>query len=168
MNLIFLDIDGVFNNHPPLCVDSQCGTIDRDKVRLFNEVLRRTGANVVLSSAWRYFFYRGEMSLRGIEWLLRSHGMMSGRLIGITDADTLVRCEKWDYGKPWPMTDERGSQITKYLERFRSDGGEVKKYVVVDDLDLGIVAAGHPFVRTDGNVGLTEADCRKMVELLNP
>jgi hypothetical protein len=37
---------------------------------------------------------------------------------------------------------------------------------VVDDLDLGIREAGHPFVQTDGAVGLTVADAERLVELL--
>ncbi len=39
-------------------------------------------------------------------------------------------------------------------------------YAVVDDLDLGISEAGHPFVQTDGTAGLHEEDAARLVDLL--
>jgi hypothetical protein len=61
-----------------------------------------------------------------------------------------------------PEPNERGEQIREWVrshqaferERFDLDAGP-PRYAVVDDLDLGITAAGHPFVQTDGRVGLT-------------
>lgn len=36
-----------------------------------------------------------------------------------------------------------------------------------DDNEIGIPEAGHPFVKTDGEVGLTSADADKLILLLN-
>lgn len=161
--LIFLDIDGVLNAHEfdPEC---GCGRIDRDKMGRLNRILRATGARVVLSSAWRYLVHRGEMNLMGLEWLLRSHGMISGRLAGITRVDYLAPRPPYD-GRPesWVHTNERGDQVRCWLD---SAGATAPPYVVIDDLDLGISAAGHPFVQTDGMVGLTEADADRAIEML--
>jgi hypothetical protein len=36
----------------------------------------------------------------------------------------------------------------------------------VDDLDLGISAAGHPFVHTDGKIGITDENADELIRLL--
>lgn len=52
MKLIFLDIDGVLNDHSRS--SSGYCTIDSDKVELFNQILdAHPNARVVISSAWR-------------------------------------------------------------------------------------------------------------------
>jgi hypothetical protein len=159
--LLFLDIDGVLNAHE-YDPDVLCGQIHRDKVQLLNGVLRATGARLVLSSAWRYIVHRGEANLAGMEWLLRSHGILAGRLAGITPPDTMIPADMGFDGKWWPAEMERGTQIAAFLARHGPHDG----YAVVDDMDLGITAAGHPFVQTDGLTGLTPDDAAKLVELL--
>lgn len=161
--LIFLDVDGVLNAHEfdPEC---GCGQIHREKVDRLNRILRATGARVVLSSAWRYLIHRDEMNLMGMEWLLRSHGLLAGRLRGITRMDTKVARRDYN-GTPssWAITDERGEQIREWLA---INTAVEPPYVVIDDLDLGISEAGHPFVQTDGAVGLTDADADAAIEML--
>lgn len=161
MKILFLDLDGVLNchEHNP---EVLCGQIHKDKVALLNDVLRRTGAKLVLSSAWRYLVHRGDMKLVGLEWLLRSHGVLAGRLIGITRKDTMVREVYNGEPRTWPASNERGQQIADWLAMNRRGA----TYAVVDDLDLGISAAGHPFVQTDGAVGLTAEDADRLVSLL--
>lgn len=165
MKVLFLDVDGVLNDHTWL-PEVLCGQIHGDCVFELNRVLRATDARIVVSSAWRYLIYRGEMSLQGLEWLLRSHGVLAGRLVGITRPDTMVRGPY--SGKPceWPLTDERGQQIADWLKGRRAEDVPVSRYAVVDDLDPGITACGHPLVRTDGRRGLTPADADRLVELL--
>jgi hypothetical protein len=172
VKVLFLDVDGVLNQHD-FCQKAMCGPIHRDKVERLNRVLDATGAKVVLSSAWRYILFRKEATLRGLDWLLRSHGMLSDRLIGVTREDTMIAKETagWDGKTKWPQENERGSQIIGWLNQT---GGwneryldmPPSRYAVVDDLDIGISAAGHPFVQTDGKVGLTEADADRLIELL--
>jgi len=160
-SVIFLDIDGVLNRHE-WDAAVMCGQIHRDKVQLLNDVLRATGAKIVLSSAWRYILYRGEMDLMGLEWLFRSHGMLADRLIGVTRKDTMVRPTTFS-PETWPQHNERGQQIADW----RTESGHAGPYVVVDDLDLGISDAGHPFVLVEGDVGLTAADAAEMIQLLS-
>lgn len=165
MKVLFLDIDGVLNAHE-FDPEVLCGQIHRDKVERLNRVLRETGARVVLSSAWRYIVHRGEATLAGMEWLLRSHGMLADRLIGVTRPDTMRACPAYD-GDPkrWPVVNERGAQISDWL---RSNGGTfARPYAAVDDLDLGITDCGHPLVKTDGKRGMTEADADELIRLLN-
>lgn len=162
MKILFLDVDGVLNSHPPLDPEVMCGTFDRDKVARLNRVLRATGASIVLSSAWRYLVHRGAMNLVGLDWLLRSHGVMQGRLLCVTRKDTMQRQPYGGDPEGWPIDDERGQQITEWLRKV----GRLDAYAVVDDLDLGIRAAGHPFVQTVGSVGLTDGDAAELVGML--
>lgn len=154
--LLFLDIDGVLNAHE-WDEEVKSNIIRNDKVLLLNHILRTTQAKIVLSSAWRYLVHRGEMTMQGLEWLFRSHGILANRLHGITRQDT-------HYTNPWQQQSERGKQITEYVKYCN---GYVRAYAVVDDLDLGISEAGHPFVRTDGKVGLTLQLADKLIELFN-
>lgn len=164
MRLLFLDVDGVLNAHD-FDHAAMCGPIHRDKVARLNRVLLTADARVVLSSAWRYISLRGEATLTGLDWLFRSHGLLCGRLIGHTPPDTLVRGVFDGTPGSWPVENERGKQIADWLA---GDGRRVgaARYAVVDDLDLGITAAGHPFVQTDGSVGLTDADADALVSIL--
>lgn len=161
--LLFLDVDGVLNAHE-FDPEVLCGQIHTDKVQRLNRILRQTGAKVVLSSAWRYIVHRGEANLAGMDWLLRSHGMLADRLIGITRPDTMRASPAFD-GDPqhWPVCNERGQQISDW---FTAHGWPRKVYVVLDDLDLGIVAAGHPFVQTVGSIGLTDMDAERAIAIL--
>lgn len=163
MRVLFLDIDGVLNSHD-FCPLAMCGPIHRAKVDRLNRILTVADAKVVLSSAWRYIAHRGEATLAGLDWLLRSHGLHAGRLIGFTREDTMVaRCPSWDGSAPWPQVNERGEQIRDWL-RLQSYHPSLR-VVVLDDLDLGITAAGLPLVLTDGAVGLTDEDADRVISL---
>ena len=162
--LLFLDIDGVLNAHAPIDPDVGSATLDRCKVELLNGVLKTTGAKVVISSAWRYLVHRRDMTIDGLDWLLRSHGLLAGRIAGITREDVMV--SRGDGSTPWPMANERGRQITDWLDVFKHRKGVISRYAAVDDLDLGISEAGHPFVHVDGRVGLTDANVIDLIEIL--
>lgn len=160
--IIFADVDGILNCCE-LDVTVGCGPIHADKIDILNQILVRTGAKIVLSSAWRYLVIRGEMTLVGLDWLFKSHGLLKDRLIGITNPDMSRANEHWD-GKPnsWIPTNERGEQITAYVKEHG-----IKRYVVLDDLDLGITLEGHPFVKTDSNKGLKHYHLAEIVSILN-
>lgn len=166
MKLIFLDIDGVLNDHEPLSNRVMCGKLHESKVRRLNLLIQETGASIVLSSAWRYLVHRGEMNLTGLGWLLRSHGVIDC-LVGVTRPDSMDR-PAWDGKTPWiPCANERGKQISDYLDTcIVALGFTCTQYVVIDDLDLGISEAGHPFVQCKSDRGLTWADYDKAMAIL--
>lgn len=147
--VIFLDVDGVLNSF-----ESQSrGTAPRalllpDCVKHFNSIIEATEAQIVLSSAWKYYILCGHMTLHGFERLLRSHGVR-GDLIGHTCADD--------------EADERGEQIRLWKKANLSPW---HPYVVIDDFDDDISSRGLNFVQTNGAVGLTEADARRAIELI--
>lgn len=166
--ILFADIDGVLNCHD-FDAEAVSNPIHREKVLRINRVLKATGARLVLSSAWRYILHRGEMNLAGLDWLLRSHGLLSGALVGITRADTMAPRVYNGVPGTWPVENERGQQIRDWLAvSVGLIGFEARPFAVVDDLDLGISAAGLPFVQTVGIEGLTDADAERLIELLTP
>ena len=145
--LIFLDIDGVLNGHQ-FDKKSQSNLIDIESVGWLNRIILHTDAKIVLSSAWRYMVLGGAMTLQGFEYMLRTHGVHCvDRLIGHTCSDEEIG--------------ERGGQIT----HWRYANGHKGRYAVIDDMDLNISGV-HPFVRTDGEVGLTFRDMRLAVGIL--
>ena len=146
--LVFLDMDGVLNGHDYNNF-AKSSTILRGAVDNLNCVLTETGAKIVLSSAWRYMLIGKAMSLRGFDYLLRTHGVVADRLVGATCADEEVK--------------ERGWQIQAW-RRVHDHRGP---YVVIDDMDLCISSLheGH-FVQTSGEIGLTDSDADAAIAIL--
>jgi hypothetical protein len=163
VNVIFLDIDGVLNGHD-YDQAAQSTRIQYRCVRQLNHVIRRTGAKVVLSSAWRYMLLKTKrgrppaMQLIGFEYLMRTHGTVGFRLLGTTASDE-------DYGFPAPDDARRAKQVRAWLDS--PAGAEVERYVVIDDDDWGFTAAGMPFVQTRARWGLNRRDAAAAVRLLN-
>ncbi len=114
--LIFLDIDGVLNGHG-VNLHSECCGISPSCVGHLNRILKETGARYVVSSAWRYLVLGGSMTCRGMEYLLRTHGVMKDRMVGVTCSDELVP--------------SRGAQVWQWLEAR----GFGYNFCIVDDGD---------------------------------
>lgn len=161
MKILFLDIDGVLNDHGQM-MNLYCG-IHADKVARLNTILDAIDCDIVISSAWRYMILGGEMSLKGFEYMLLSHGLKcNNKIIGCTPPDEDI--------------DTRGKQIAWWinvelptiLQRKRKNR---HKYVVIDDLDqergIQISEAGHKLVQTNGSIGLTDKDVEKVIGYFN-
>ena len=138
--VVFLDIDGVLNDHTAHPKNKYC-TIDKAMAERFNGLLEATDAEFVVSSAWRYLVLSGSMTLEGFRNLLYSHWVDASRLVGVTRAD--VSSDRTD----------RGRQIIEWLGGLRG-----RPHLVIDDMDLGVTACHLNLFRTDGKVGLTDGD----------
>lgn len=124
-------------------------TLTPECVREFNRLLHKSGAAVVLSSAWRYMIHGGAITTKGFEYLLRTHGVVeSVSIVGITCKDE--ECEG------------RGRQIRAWLREHPTPS-----YVVLDDDEHDIASEGHPFIRTVGDSGLTMSDVDAALALLS-
>lgn len=147
--LIFLDIDGVFNDHSVM--ENKYCTIQYDKMLLFNQL---APADIVITSAWRYLMLEKTMTLRGFTHLLSSHGLSENfNIIDRLPPDTP--------GCP------RGVQIHRWLQfNIPHNDRKTLKYVVLDDLDLDITLYNLTFVQTIGTVGLTQEDIERCKQLL--
>lgn len=147
--LLFLDIDGVITRGYDR--GSNCPIFRQENIQNLNLVLDETGCLVVLSSGWRDIVRDGTMTLKGMEILLRSHGLhIEGRLIGTTGREDM-------YIDP-PR--RRAAAVNVWLLGHRHE----YLPVIVDDTD--IEEDGVPVVRVQARSGLTVGDTVKIIEML--
>lgn len=157
MKAVFLDIDGVLNSEEYFgsdrCVpraerigafmEKLSGDLDPLAVGRLNEVLRRTGAVVVVSSGWRY---RG---IHGLRQMLRWRGF-EGEIVDVTPQI-----------RPGTPADE----IEWWI---RCGPGDLESYVVLEDIHpsrMGTVAARH--VWTPWEEGLLDHHVEEAVRILD-
>ena len=154
MKILFLDLDGVANGHERHA-NGYYGT-KPECVAQLNRVIAATDCKLVISSAWRYLVHNRHMTIIGLENLLLTHGVdAKGRVFSVTRNDLNISDKH-----------ERGKQITEWIREYANGGSPFGYAVVDDDNELGIPEAGHPFVKTDGKVGLTEADADRLIDIL--
>lgn len=138
---IFLDIDGVLNGHDKH-PNGYCG-IDRESVALLNKIITATSAKVVVSSAWRYFVLRGEMTLAGFGGLLCTHGLQWGCVVDVLGPDISDGMGGAD----------RGAAIKEWF-KSRYCISHATPYVAIDDMDLGYTKHGIHWVKTTSIGGM--------------
>lgn len=161
MKLLFLDIDGVLNGHEKL-PSGYCG-IRHELASRFNRILDSVpDVQIVVSSAWRYMMLRGDMQVKGFEYLLLVHGVKChNRVHGHTVADGAV-CDEPDHSdvERWKLIGlkMRAAQINLYMQSV-----SVTTFVVLDDLPLDVPN----LVQTCGETGLREPDVDRAIAYLN-
>ena len=163
MRLIFLDIDGVLNSAeffakqsvycpdvgPLWAHDSVAAAhaqdadelLDRDAVSLLNELIRATGAVVVVSSSWRM--------IHPLDYIIRAltaHGF-TGSVAGETP----------QLGPP------RGNEIQSYLDTL----GGMPSFVILDDRD-DMTHLSHRLVQTTWGTGLQLEHVDRAAQMLEP
>lgn len=115
-NVIFLDFDGVMDtayydlyltNHGMAEKDRFGVVFDPDCISNLAKIIKKTGADIVVSSTWKYF-----MSLTDLQemWKYRN---LPGNVIDITPN----------------VTNKRGKQIDAWLQEHSVDN-----YAIIDDL----------------------------------
>ena len=135
MKVIFLDIDGVLNTNSDREISS-------DKLKLLSELVSKTGADVVLSSSWRYGWNQLKLNQPGtriyrLKQLLKDNDIVIKDIIGLDLTKSI--------------------QIKNYLNT-----NMISNYIVLDDEPIDTAN----LVKTNGDVGLTQSDCQKAYQLL--
>jgi hypothetical protein len=135
--VIFLDIDGVL---APIRTWERYGDLDAACIEVLNDIVARSGADVVVSSTWRYGRTAAEL-----QTMLEAQGFV-GRVIDITPS-----------GTPGAS---RGDEIAAWLVEH-----EVTGYVIIDDhVDVGALRVH--LVQTHSAHGLQPADAVRVLETL--
>lgn len=139
MKAIFLDIDGVMNNDE-LLRRGGIDTIDDSLLSILKSIVTATGAQIVLSSAWRL--------------TERNRGLV---------AEALARHDMQfiDYTPDlWQL--HRGKEIGDWLARHP----EVEKYAILDDDTFAGLGHDDSYFRTYFETGLTVELAAKAIEHL--
>ncbi len=150
--IIFLDNDGVIclrKNRIARGSSSGLGLddFDRECVSALNRILAKTGADYVVSSDWRLY-----VNFEKLADHYTNQGVIK-KPIGLTRGASLKEGDPRDTS----LTNLRlaKNRIVE-IEDWLNSNPDVKRWVAVDDLNLGIPGGLKRFVRTNENVGLKD------------
>jgi hypothetical protein len=163
---LFLDIDGVlatnkqymmnkkkFQDKNPVAKELRIPyPFDPKCVKIFNEILDETGADIVLSSDWKYHW-----NLEDLDKIFKFNGVNKSPI------DTTIN-EDVSMGN---ITKNRAYQVGEYIQR-----NNITNYVVIDDLNISnymsITNDQDKFVLTDDFEGLKQLSIKdKIIKILN-
>lgn len=168
---IFLDLDGVLNVEVYVnAVYDVCkrAKIDVSKmimdeygmvfcptaVNMLKHIIEKTGANIVISSAWRHSGLKVMQEM----WVKRN---LPGEVVGITPCFRNDRTEE-DKDLSFKDRAERGHEIEHYCKEHN-----ITNYVIFDD-DNDMLPSQEPrFIQTNERYGITYADAERAIEILN-
>ncbi len=117
-------------------VDVRFDNFDEKAVRVLNSILEETGAQIVVSSDWRY-----HANLEELGDYYESQGIIK-RPIGITSKTEDIDPRLWQALRfRADLELERSIEITDYVNRHP----EISHWVAVDDLDMSIEFLSNSF-----------------------
>lgn len=138
--LVFLDIDGVLNNHQTL-LEQGTNAIDPENIRVLNKFLKETNASIVITSTWRIIH-----SIPWIQTRLEDAGFeYPERIIGATIRDS---------------NGQRGDEIDLWLRQLHIDA-----FVIFDD-DNDMSVVKDKLVLTSFKTGLLEEHVEKAKQII--
>jgi len=162
--VIFLDIDGVLNTkwwytqmERTISKDKYGYAFDPKAVANLKRIVAETGADIVISSSWKC------MGLSQMEDMWEDRNL-PGKIIGITPnsmSDEMLLNVDIDSIKLFHI---RGEEIKEWLTKH---GKQVSNYAIIDDMDNMLSEQQSRFVHTNPEVGITEEDAQKTIEILN-
>ena len=142
--IIFLDFGGVLTSERPVEHQTHNGKFDPECVKLLNELIKRTGAKICVTSDERE---------RGIDALRKLFRMeyVAADIVGVTDV------QPWDEDVV-----ERGELVEKWLKQ-----NPTLYFVIFDDQGDFRGAIRERLVQTNPYTGLQAEDVDQAVRLLN-
>lgn len=155
MKIIFLDIDGVLNNHKYLTInrfikDEECNDIDESKVLLLKSIVKKTNAKLVLSSSWKRMF----------DEQLSPRTESAAKIINILSKNGLFLLDKTA-----DLNKKKGDEIRKWLAEHQDS---VDRFVILDDdLNSNWGELTPYLIKTSYYIGLTEVLVNCAVQKLN-
>lgn len=164
--IIFIDIDGVLNTerHHEYCDKNDLNNSD-DYGYLFDpmavknlaRIVNETGADIVISSSWKY---SGLSTLLDM-WNERG---LPGRVIDITpDNISNEMLLKADLDN-MEFLSCKGYEIKEWLS---AHGKNVSQYAILDDEQEMLPDQQSHFVQTNPDVGITKEDSEKVIRILS-
>ena len=160
--IICLDIDGGLNSnfwnesHQKEISDGKL--IDVERVRVLAQLIKRTSAEIILHSGWRFWFDAEMTPLRHEAAMLA--GMLSKEGLEIAGVTPDLTTEEIRKTKKFSLV--KADEILLWLEKHP----DVSSWVVLDDLDLHNISVEKHQVKTDQTVGLTLEDAAEAEKIL--
>lgn len=163
--VLFLDIDGVLNTERQHdhCVEAGLAYVDNfgyafDPVAVANlkRIVDETGADIVISSSWKFW---GLSTMQKL-WANRD---LPGTVIDITPnnvSDELLLSVDLDM---MMLPAGKGSEIKEWLD---TKGQQVTDYAILDDMEDMLPEQQSHFVQTDPRIGITEDDADRIITIL--
>ena len=143
MKIIFLDCDGVLS-----LPSSKFKTFDEGCCKALKEIVDKTEAKIVISSAWRHD------RMPKVKKLL-SKFVPKDCVIGQTPDLT------------FEMNSGRGTEIQKWINiNGLKDKIEIESLVIIDDDVFDLTEFAGKIIETDTDIGLTMDQAQKAIEIL--
>lgn len=134
MKVLFLDHDGVIclyndwgrRTRSSTNPDEYFDRFDRKAVKILNDIIDKTGCEIVVSSDWRFSC---NLEAMGDLYLLRG---IRKKPIAYTALEGLVMPEQFKWEKSLEIAQTRSLEILQFL----NDNPGIESWVAVDDLDM--------------------------------
>ena len=151
LKILCLDLDGVLNSFSDRQGKEISLVIVPEKVAILRRIIDETGAIIVLSSSWRFWWNEGYTQPDQVGWDINEAMAMYGLEI----RDKI----------PFRYFRSRADEVREWL----AGRTYVKSLVILDDMDFGWRKRGlqKHWVQTDGYSGLTEEDADRAIRILN-
>lgn len=152
-------------------VEYRFDNFNKKAIIILNEILEKTGAEIVVSSDWKHWASVEEMG----EYY-ESKGIIKKPIAFTPDINKCDWFDNWEWSKDWDLEMSRVIEIKQYLH----DHPEITHWVSIDDLDMGKIGkrrgvefehdwALDNFVLTPrGNEGIKQSGIKeKIIKFLN-
>lgn len=156
MNVVFFDVDGVLNSEKFLC-DKQGEFINPKNVANLKMIVDATQAKLVMTSDWRKQVIDKDVSKAHVRELIGRLADAGLEVYGATPSGDELRNKYETY--------TRACAVKEYVT-----ANSVEGYVILDDMDMDWETYGldSHWINTENVlVGLTEADARNAVSIIN-
>jgi hypothetical protein len=127
-------------------VEVRFDDFDKKAVKILNEILEQTGAEIVVSSDWRLHATLEEIGEYYISQGILKKPVGFTKLLGQFDDP-----ENFVWSRQWRLEQSRSLEVLQYLK----DHPEVSEWVVVDDLNMGIPQTNESWGEMEMDWGLT-------------
>ena len=157
--IIFLDLDGVLNTSHwdrNATIDQYGYVFDPNAVANLAEIIRETGAEIVVSSSWK------SMGVKKLQQMWKDR-QLPGRVNDVTPntmSDEFLLHADLDN---MDILSLRGQEIKEWLMLH---GQDVSHYVILDDMNDILQEQEPHFVWIDSKVGITKGNAVQAIMIL--
>lgn len=148
--IIFLDIDGVLNNHTANSIYDKNSTLPQC-IEFLNSILLSTFAQIVIISNWSQ-----QLTLSQLQEMLIERGLLANSIVGVIEPTEIIQ-----NGLTY-STIEKDKFIQAYVEIHN-----LKNYLIIDDNLSSDLLDQSKIIKPDTHIGLTKEHIKLSINILN-